>query len=522
MKPTFTLSRDSAVRSRPVVALPTLHERFDAAIRRVAEHERAISGLEAARTRDLAEAAGLAEAIERGELGRALRGNEHEWARRKLLSEIGCLTHRSERTLARLLNESEVLVANLPATVDALASGDISYQHARSMVAHASTLPELARSAFELATLPAARELTAARFDDRARRLRERLHPESIVVRTATAHAERSVWLEPQCDGMATLHHHLAAADAFAIHDLIDRTARSLRADDEPRTHAQLCSDVLADAVLGRDEKGRRLSPTVVVTVPAATLAGAADDPGDLHGYGPIDPATARRIAAHAPSFLRALIDPDTGETLSVGRRRYLAPADLRTALMLDDETCRFPGCGRRAARCELDHTLAWAEGGETSATNLAHLCSRHHHLKHEGGWSVSPAAGTRRGLDWRSPRGNIYRTLPEGRRRSTVASASPPASAPAPAPAAQGDPDTAPISAPLPDTVPAPPPPSGGPHSTAPHSPTDPPRSAPTRPATDWPRSLATHPVPPSSRDDHGELARSVPHPEADDPPPF
>ncbi|GAA2238319.1 hypothetical protein GCM10009851_24190 [Herbiconiux moechotypicola] len=301
--------------------------------------------------------------------------------------------------------------------------------------------------------------LPSHRFDDRARRLREVAHPESIVTRSAAAREERNVVLLPELDGMATLRHLLPAVDALAIDDLVDRIARSHRADDDPRTHAQRRSDALADIVLGRGERPT-FAPTVLVTVPATTVAGADAAPGELHGYGPIDADTARSIAAAAPTFLRVLTGPGTGEPLVVtrhrhpaapvsggpaGRERYSASTALRTVLMAADETCRFPGCSRRAGRCELDHTHAWSEGGTTVAGNLAHLCSRHHHLKHEGGWRVAADPSASRKLTWTSPRGRHYTTHPMGLARHPAPSGAPPSdgSAAPPPPDSAAPPET-------------------------------------------------------------------------------
>ncbi|MGA1836186.1 DUF222 domain-containing protein [Herbiconiux sp. 11R-BC] len=186
----------------------------------------------------------------------------------------------------------------------------------------------------------------------------------------------------------------------------------------ERRTHAQRRADAFVDLLLGRESRAtalaRTVAPNLMVTVPVLTLLQHADEPGELHGYGPIPPSTARRLAARAPSFLRILTHPDTGETLSVGRERYRPPADLRLALIAEDETCRFPGCRRRAARCELDHTHDWATGGATSRDNLAHLCPKHHHLKHDTAWTVRP--GPARTLTWTSPTGREHTTQPMGR----------------------------------------------------------------------------------------------------------
>ena len=38
---------------------------------------------------------------------------------------------------------------------------------------------------------------------------------------------------------------------------------------------------------------------------------------------------------------------------------------------------CTAPGCGRPAARCDLDHTTAWDQGGRTCECNLAPRCKR-------------------------------------------------------------------------------------------------------------------------------------------------
>jgi hypothetical protein len=50
----------------------------------------------------------------------------------------------------------------------------------------------------------------------------------------------------------------------------------------------------------------------------------------------------------------------------------------------LDDS----PGCKRHAG-VHAHHVVHWARGGPTTLENLIELCSYHHHLVHEGGWTV-------------------------------------------------------------------------------------------------------------------------------------
>ncbi len=95
--------------------------------------------------------------------------------------------------------------------------------------------------------LPHAKNLTAAQFDGKARKLREYIHPESIVVRRAKCLADRTFMFFPDKDGMATLWMRAAGEDLSAIYTRVTDTALSLQGPDEPRTLSQLRTDVAID-----------------------------------------------------------------------------------------------------------------------------------------------------------------------------------------------------------------------------------------------------------------------------------
>lgn len=80
------------------------------------------------------------------------------------------------------------------------------------------------------------------------------------------------------------------------------------------------------------------------------------------------------------------------GEALNIGRRARSIPPAIRRALMLRDRGCAFPGC-THAAFLHGHHIKHWLHGGETSLGNLVMLCTFHHHLVHEGGWTVTAEA---------------------------------------------------------------------------------------------------------------------------------
>ena len=170
---------------------------------------------------------------------------------------------------------------------------------------------------------------------------------------------------------------------------------------------AQLRVDTMVDLLTGDpDASGKgKVGVTVALTVPVLSLLGQSTEPAVLEGVGPIDLDTARRLAAEAPSITRLLTDPISGVVLTMDAEQYRPSKALKRWLALKQVICDFPGCGRRAVHCDLDHTVAWAAGGATSAVNLVHRCRKHHRMKHESRWKVETPPGSERSV-WTSPTG--------------------------------------------------------------------------------------------------------------------
>ncbi|TFC98778.1 HNH endonuclease [Cryobacterium sinapicolor] len=335
-------------------------------------------------------------------------------AEREFVSELACTLRLPVRSTETLIAESRTLMNELPATRAALQDGSITYRHAQAIMDQAWSLPTEALAGFEEALLKSAPHLTVANLRYRARIMRERLHPESITARHQKSVADRKVIFEPEADGMASLHWFDSAEKVKAGYDRLTVVGMSLQGPDEGRTLTQLRADVFDDLILNgvtATGVGKGIRGSVHVTVPVMTLLGHSEEPGHLEGYGPIDPDTAREIAARAPSFIRILTHPETEAVLSVGRTRYKVPKELRQYLQVRDETCRYPGCRRAATQCEIDHTLDWQFGGLTEHDNLAHLCPADHALKSETRWTyVHLPDGT---LKWTSPTGRTFISEP-------------------------------------------------------------------------------------------------------------
>lgn len=222
-------------------------------------------------------------------------------------------------------------------------------------------------------------------------------------------------------------------------------TATATIAVKDTRTLAQVRADILADLLLTATPSTRAtgagieaVTTQIQVTIPALTLAGDPNSgPPLLTGYGPIDAGLARRLAGLAPGWDRVFTDPTTGIPVAVDR--YRPTAEIRRYLAARDERCRTPGCTRPAHRCDRDHTTAAAEGGPTAPDNLAHLCRRHHTVKHHTAWRVRHLGGGT--LEWTSPAGRHYQDHPPGRVRFVPAPATPTPAAPAPAASAADPP---------------------------------------------------------------------------------
>jgi hypothetical protein len=82
------------------------------------------------------------------------------------------------------------------------------------------------------------------------------------------------------------------------------------------------------------------------------------------------------------------IVEDDDGHPLDVGRKRRTVTTALKRALWSRDRGCTFPGC-RNRRYVEAHHIRHWASGGKTSVENLTLLCSHHHTLLHEGGFSI-------------------------------------------------------------------------------------------------------------------------------------
>ncbi len=71
-----------------------------------------------------------------------------------------------------------------------------------------------------------------------------------------------------------------------------------------------------------------------------------------------------------------------------MGRKQRTVTTALKRALWSRDRGCSFPGC-HNTRYVDAHHIEHWANGGDTSLDNLTLLCTHHHTLLHEGGFTI-------------------------------------------------------------------------------------------------------------------------------------
>lgn len=367
------------------------------------------------------------------EAGPHASGLNQEMAWRSMVAEVAVATRQADRTVQVQFNLARRLLA-LPKVSEALARGRISIQHARVIAEHSIGLSSVGDAAearcgalaeYEELALTRAEATTPGKLASAARALAARLQQEPFEERAARASEDRCVEIRELEDGMSQLVHTLPTVFASAIFDRLTRQAKAVSAAGDARSRDQLRSDLAVELLLNGEplcdsatplSAARGIRAQVSIVIPALTLLGKSEssnenlEPATLAGRGPIDLETAALLAAHAPELVRVITHPISGVVITADT--YRPTASLRRYLEQRDRHCRFPSCNRDATWCDIDHTIAWEDGGKTEPGNLEVLCRGHHTLKHNSKWKVEQVApGV---LEWTSPLGHPVRAGPD------------------------------------------------------------------------------------------------------------
>ena len=152
-----------------------------------------------------------------------------------------------------------------------------------------------------------------------------------------------------------------------------------------------------------------RRVPEVIVLIDLDTLRHGLHDHGiaETADGNPLPADTIRRMCCDA-DIIPVVLNTD-GVAVDVGRERRVATRHQRRALRAMHTSCAHPGCTVRFDNCQIHHVIPWEHGGPSDLDNLLPLCSTHHHLVHEGRWTLT--LNPDRTIELRRPDGTTHYT---------------------------------------------------------------------------------------------------------------
>jgi hypothetical protein len=307
-------------------------------------------------------------------------------------------------------------LAKTKAFGEALADGTVTAEHADALANATAKLDEAVTEQFfgrEHELLSRATCTTPEQFARHCNQLATKLERDEGLARNEQQRRETRLTRKIGPDGMYDLRGRFHPELGARIWKALDHEEASLVAAAGGRDvdRSQLAAEALGNLVAGGHQATRALEADVLVVIDHDTLVHGSHDNGVSetdHGAA-LPPETVRRLCCNGR--LTPIIVGSDGVPLDLGRTQRLANRAQRRALRAMYRTCGFGKCDVEFNRCEIHHILPFELGGRTDLANLLPLCSRHHHVVHEMGWSLHLAPD--RELTIRQPDGSVFSVEP-------------------------------------------------------------------------------------------------------------
>ncbi|MFP3882224.1 MAG: DUF222 domain-containing protein [Actinomycetota bacterium] len=187
----------------------------------------------------------------------------------------------------------------------------------------------------------------------------------------------------------------------------VERLARGLKVGGDERTLDQIRADVALDLLRGRHFNSLTGGGRVNITVPAGTLLGLSNDPGEFDGYGPVIAEIARKTVSENIDGEWVFTVTDNGLPVATGTLARRPTEGQKRHIQATYPTCVWPGCRMPATESDIDHRHPHGRGGPTTNHNLAPLSRHHHVIRHRTRWRYErlPSGDHK----WTSPLGHTY-----------------------------------------------------------------------------------------------------------------
>ena len=215
-----------------------------------------------------------------------------EWA----VDEVMVAFALTSQAASELLADSVTLDERLPATLDALEDGRISWAHARMLAEVVGPVKDEVRAAVEARLLARAEGKTVSQLRVAARRAVLHADAAAHTKRLAAAIRGRSVRTYPGRDGIGTLAATMPIPLLEACKSKLRAYAEECATPGDDRTLDQRMLDCLADLILRPGETDLAPVQAHLTIVATAATMGGGDEPGEINGL-PVSAAEIREIA---------------------------------------------------------------------------------------------------------------------------------------------------------------------------------------------------------------------------------
>ncbi len=316
-------------------------------------------------------------------------------------------------------------VANaLPGFGEALADGAVDGEHLDAIARATKGLSEeeagaLSDRAEDL--VDAASTMPVDAFNRLVKTTVDRIRDDHGAARARSQRASSTARLWRDRHGMGHIHATLDPERFEAMANAIDAEANSLAAtrsretgrsvskDDHLRADA-FCNLISAGSVSAEQKSSKPGGrPHLIIVADETTITSGPHAGTVLESQdgAPLSPEAVQRLCCDA-TVQRVMTDA-AGVPINVGRQHRTATAAQWSALRAMYSTCAFEHCDRPLSWTQAHHVQFWSPNGRTDLDNLVPLCSHHHHLVHEGGWTLTLHPD--RALDICRPDGVLHAT---------------------------------------------------------------------------------------------------------------
>jgi hypothetical protein len=313
------------------------------------------------------------------------------------------------------------VAARWPKVGEALTAGAISADHVDSLARRLSPLSEDQQTTIDVDGLVAqACRLPADTFDTIVKRAVDDARGDGGLGDTEQRRAasEFRHWYDA-ADGMGRFRGALDPERYEQFTAAIEAHMNAIASQEsEPVTkNANLAARALHELVTGNRDGGRPV-PAAGFIIDYKTLTD-----GRRHDDTVCETVDGRDLPVESvgrllcDAVLRRIVLDERGVPIDVGRRYRTATDAQWAATKAIYSSCGWAGCSAPISWCQLHHIHHWERGGTTDLPNLVPLCSHHHHLVHEGGWTVRLLPDRR--LEIRRPDRQLHTITPTPTRKT-------------------------------------------------------------------------------------------------------